>query len=334
MHFLKQTSVYVLAAFIAASAQVAFAEESLPAISLESSTMQQPGPGQFSLDSRPVFDYANPYLNDTLSLQYQNIILEKMILRQTAISRTEKSFIGVGVPFNQPAPPRGICEQIPVNIPCYKAYPDLYPGAVADVGQIEEGALADVPPVVGVIDPPPAPAAPKTPRKKEEPKAETDFSAYRWAEITCAGGSCKAVISERGTRRSVRQGDMIGDGIKIEQITATGVEASKDGKTVPLQAALAPSRGGASSPKYAGFSGSGSSAIAPLSGTPAQKSQQMENLFADTPSETPAPGTIGMIPPTADTTPLSASEKEAAAPEPESDEIADPGPPLGGTGLF
>lgn len=328
---LKHLILYGLSALITVSASASFAaEESLPALSLESSAIRQAGSSRFSMDSRPVFDYANPYLNDTLALQYQNIILEKMIVRQTAISRTEKSFMDVGVPFNQPAPPRGICEQIPVNIPCYKAYPDLYPGAVAEVGQIEEGALTDVPPMVGSIDPPPAPAASKAPRKKEEPKPATDFSAYRWAEITCAGGSCKAVISEKGIRRSVRAGDMIGDGIKIEQITATGVQASKDDKTVPLQAALAPSRGGAASPKYAGYSGSGSASLAAPTGTPAEQAQQLGKLFAQTPDSAEPVGSVGAIPPTAETTPLPQSE----APEPATEEIADPGPPLGNTGLF
>ena len=324
MHIFKKLALIGSVLVLGQMAAAARAQENLPALSFEPSALRQEGAsGAFSLNERPEFNFDNPYLNDTLSLQYQNILLEKMILRQSAIARTEQSFLEVGVPFDQPAPPRGICEQLPVNVPCYKAYPDLFPGAVAQAGQIEEGALGDmavpVLPFADISTPPRQGAA--APKKAKAEKPAADFSAYRWAEITCAGGRCSAVIVHNGARRGVRQGDKLGEGVEVARITATGVELSQGGRSQQIEAALAPSRGGAASPKYASLGGMDASV--PPSGSLAQQAQQIQEQFAA--SSSPV---IGEVAP-----PESAVQQSAEDSVPDMD-LSDPGPPLGETGLF
>ena len=142
--------------------------------------------------------------------------------------------------------------------------------------------------------------------------------------VVGAGGHCRAVIAYNGARRTVSEGDRIGDDVVIEKITAMDVEASKDGKREKLHAALAPSRGGASSPKYANYSSQGLQNIN-LSGNTEQKAQQLETLFKKNPEEE-----------------ISQEDKDAAQEEADNDQpmpgavgaISDPGPPLGDTGLY
>lgn len=299
-----------------ARAQEGGPEEILPSMSLTPEQLKSQAPTQQFQSGVPVFNYTNPYLNDTLALQYQNILLQKMIMRQGTIARTEKSFMDVGVPFQQPAPPRGICEQIPVNIPCYKAYPDLYPGALPVVSEIEEGALnepdidlSDIPPVNTVVS---APAP---------PPPSTDLGAYNWAEIMCAGGKCSAVVIIDDVRRTVRAGDVIDDDVQIVSISSNGVEVEKDGKTQKLGSALAPSRGGVGSPKYAASQGR-YIAKPKLSGSTSEQAEQLESFFESNPEEQDADNeeeTAEAVPP---------PEPVANAP------VDDPGPPLGNTGLY
>lgn len=304
-----------LALMVPATANIARAQESIPALTLDANTLRQGGGGGFMQDERPTFNYSNPYLNETLILQYQNILLERMVMRQSALSRMEKSFMDVGVPFDQPPPPRGICEQLPVNVPCYKAYPDLFPGAVPEVAQIEQDLAAVALEAIGRRD---------TASMEAPPPPKVDLNAYRWAEITCAGGKCVAVVAKDSARRTVREGDALDDGIRVTRITATGVDVSRDGKTEALQAAMAPSRGGAASPKYAGFTADvARAASAPPTGTLEQKSQQLEGMFSKNAPSVP-----------------SASSGQSASPPPGALPVSggsapvDLGPPLGPTGLF
>lgn len=313
-----------LMAVVPSAIPAAHAQESIPALQLDTQSLRSGG-GGFVQEERPTFNYQNPYLNDTLILQYQNILLERMVLRQSALARTEKSFMDVGVPFDVPPPPRGICEQLPVNVPCYKAYPDLFPGAVPEIEQIDQSMAGLGQPSgwdsVAAAEPPPPP--------------ETDLSAYRWAEITCAGGKCAAVVAKDSARRTVREGDTLDDGIRVTKVTATGVEVSKDGKTEALTAAPAPSRGGAASPKYAGNTGSPStSGRAPeLTGDLGQRAQQLEDHFSKDGSGTPEIGTL----PVATSASVARSTEEMTRPAVSSardSAPADHGPPLGPTGLF
>jgi len=288
------------------------AQETIPALTLDANSLRQ-GPAGFIQEERPTFNYENPYLNETLILQYQNILLEKMIQRQSALARTEKSFMDVGVPFNAPAPPRGICEQLPANVPCYRVYPELYGGPTATVSQIDETPIP--PPVSQKVASSPPPAKEQ---KEFSAAPPTDVTAYRWAEITCAGGRCTAVVVHNGARRSVRTGDLLEEGIRVERITATGVDVAAGGRTESLPAAAAPSRGGAASPKYAG--GVGGRPNLELTGSLEDRSRQLEDHFKGEPSSTAAPQTD---------TPPPAGPAAAASSAP-----ADYGPPLGATGLF
>jgi hypothetical protein len=321
MPVIRSVSIFLSIAVLSVSAAgVVRAQENVPALTFDSASLRTEKTG-FMQEERPTFNYENPYLNDTLVLQYQNILLEKMLQRQSAIARTERAFIEVGVPFDQPAPPRGICEQLPANVPCYRAYPDLYPGAVPDVAQIESPApLPDAAFGSPAVSGKSASAQQKTPAAEPTP----DFSGWRWAEVTCAAGQCSAVLIHNNTRRTVRAGDALDDGVRVESITATGVSLSKKGTVEELQAALAPSRGGAGSPKYGA---QGQSRTTPaLSGSLGERSAQLEDLFSgNTARGSETQGASGQKPSGA-----SATVKQTTTPA----AVNDPGPPLGPTGLF
>lgn len=318
-------SLFVLVPILMIGFAVPFAraQENMPSLDITSRPADVGQSARPAPAIRPVFNYPNDYLNDTLRLQYQNVLLEKMIQRQSTISRTEKSFITVGVPFDQPPPPYGICEQIPVNVPCFKAYPDLYPDAVPEVGQIEDGALEDPVMEKAVIKKEPKPE-PKSEPVASAPPPTHAMEAYSWAEIMCAGGQCEAVLVKDGQRRTVRAGDSLADGISVSQITATGVSLIKDGSTQTLSAAPAPSRGGMASPKYA---------------APAQQARRankgyetrkdLESAFSK--KQEAQPGSSKQAASTVTPSPAPAVESASDMP---SAPMSDPGPPLGPTGLY
>ena len=67
----------------------------------------------------------NPLMRDTLRLQYQINLLERLIRRQTEIQRIAESYESIGLPFKQPPPPETACALLPVNVLCMAFYPDL-----------------------------------------------------------------------------------------------------------------------------------------------------------------------------------------------------------------
>jgi hypothetical protein len=270
------------------------------------------------------FDTNNVYLEDTLRLQYQISLLEKMIQRQSSISRLEKNYQELGLPFRQPLPPRGICEQIPANIPCYRAYPELYDVVLPVVGQLD--TLIEEPLSVDMIldeselrEEPSAPAPDS--HKKAEPVSYV-ADRYNWTEVLCGGGVCSAVVVKDNNpmlRRTVQEGDLLeGGNITVGKITAKGVTVLEEGKTVSLSPARAPGQGGPVSPVMT---------TAPVpSATAVQNSAGVGNAPPIT--QTPVEATSVQSP---EKTKLEDYEKALE----ENQDIVDPGPPvLGPTGLF
>lgn len=302
------------------------AQENMPAWNMNK--MDRDAAAQSSSISGPhiAFNYPNPYMNDALLLQYQNVMLGKMIQRQNLISRTEKSFMEVGVPFMQPSPPRGICEQLPVNVPCYKAYPDLFPGAVPEVSELEEGMLEDPVDIGLLLDQPQSEVQETIPYVEPQKEPVVALDAYSWAEIMCAGGKCTAVIVKDSLRRTVHEGDLLEENISVSKITKTGVDIMRDGNVYSLGATPAPSRGGLSSPKYAGRSSDDAPRSVPIQDAFRELSAQSQNRAAPV-AVMPAPQVVSETIPPND---LPASPLGNSSAEP----VTDAGPPLGPTGLF
>lgn len=291
------------------------AQDKIPSISIPRSPLEG-GAGFGTGTEKPEFTYGNPYMNDTLQLQYQITLLERMVQRQSNISRLEKTYLEMGVSYPQPAPPRGICEQIPANVPCFNAYPDLYDIALPDIGQLDTEAIEG--PETGQAALAPVIAAPQT---EEEVLPE-----YTWAEVSCSAGKCSAVITKQDQstkRETVRAGDVLGDGTEIVSISGRGVRARIDGKEMDLRPALAPSRGGSASPRF-GAIASASNARDPFS-----KNSQAEDALARSLGNTP-PVVAEPSEPAAAPTPPVEAQIQKLPDEP----IEDPGPPLGPTGLF
>ena len=250
-NFVKSWSILLaLAGSMGLCTAVSYAQQDqIPSISIPRSS-EQGSVRPLRLRQAPTFNFDNPYLNDGLQLEYQINLLKSMIERQQNLARLEETYLELGSVFPTPDPPRGICEQIPVNVPCYKAYPELYDDVV-----VPEVQQLDVNDVQAAIEPLVEPL-------QEEIFAPTvvdlaDFGPpppsmnYRWADISCAGGQCSAVIVEEDrerSRRTVLEGDLLKGGVRVSEISARGVSLEYDGETVALDPSAVPERGGVGSP--------------------------------------------------------------------------------------
>lgn len=197
----------------------------------------------------------NDYLKDTLTLHHQIGLLERLIERQTAISKIENAYAEMGIPFRSVAPPREICVQLPLSIPCARGYPDLSAG-VTDISIDSAAVSSDALPLPEIVVAPAPVENPLPPDPQGMAGREGEPEKYSWTEVSCAGGKCKAVLVENETpsiRHAVTAGDALPDGGgTVSAISFDGVLISRDGKTIPLEPAKAPSRGGPSSPVFGG----------------------------------------------------------------------------------
>ena len=214
-NFVKSWSVLLaLAGSMGLCSAVSYAQQDqIPSISIPRSS-EQASVGPLTLRTAPTFNFDNPYLNDSLQLEYQINLLKSMIERQSNLARLEETYLSLGSVFPTPDPPRGICEQIPVNVPCYKAYPELYGDVV--VPEIEQ---LDIDDVQAAIEPLVEPIQEEvfTPAVAEDLGPPPPSMNYRWADISCAGGQCSAVIVEEDrerSRRTVLEGDLLRGGVQ------------------------------------------------------------------------------------------------------------------------
>ncbi len=193
-------------------------------------------------EKNPLSDLNNSYLKDTLILQHQIGLLERLIERQTVISKMESAYAQIGLPFRSPPPPREICDQLPPSIPCTRSNTPLSGAALPDIS-ID---MKDLMPKET-----PSEKTPTAPSKKPPILAQTQEAApYNWTDISCAGTNCKAVLvktDDSASRITVSTGDVLPDKSIVSKISFEGVTLSVNGKTILLEAAKAPSRGGPSS---------------------------------------------------------------------------------------
>ena len=304
------------------SADSVFAQDRLPPIGKinEKDKITLPIPQSRNLPSA----FNNEYLEDTLRLQYQITLLERMIQRQGSIARLEKNYIELGLPFSQPMPPRGICEELPANIPCYRAYPELYDVILPDIQPLD--ILAEDALNVEMLE---TEQRPINTSVSLEPPVSTpeNFQSdlYNWVEVLCGGGVCSAVVIREGnskTRRTVQKGQTLEKGvIEVLEISSEGVVFKEVGKEISLSPARAPSDGGPSSPIFADRQ-QVQQAPAPLVGG-------IEDLI----NQDEIPSLPIQVEQTAGTP---APQVNTVAPEPLTTEpVIDPGPPpVGATGLF
>lgn len=327
-NFVKYWScLLALTASVGLSSAVSYAQQDqIPSISIPRSSEQQGSVRPLTLRQAPTFNFDNPYLNNALQLEYQINLLQSMIERQSNLARLEKTYLELGSIFPTPDPPRGICEQIPVNVPCYKAYPELYGDVVPEIEQLDiddiEAAIQPLvepiqeeiftPTVVDLADLGPPPPS----------------MDYRWADISCAGGQCSAVIVEEDrerSRRTILEGDLLKGGVRVAEISARGVSLEYEGEIVALDPSAVPDRGGVGSPLMGTLAG-GFGDNAP----PEFEEAGGHNPFGQDLSQfTGVGGGGGVQSDGVDEVDVSDVVAEVAETEPP---ITDPGPPS--TGLF
>lgn len=298
-------------AVVSASPSKGLAQDTVPPITGlgATDTVQLPlvmGSNRFGTD--------NLYLEDTLHLQYQISLLERMVERQAGIARLEKNYMDLGVMFDQPAPPHGICRQIPANIPCFRAYPDLY-----DV-VLPEYSMIDTEDEITEEEFAPEPVSAPEPQPIVQPPAPRLSDSYRWAEILCGGGVCSATLIKSGDpkfRRTVQEGDTLEDGTITVTAISSMVKVTEGGKETELTAALAPSQGGPSSP-YLDPPDVAQNALA--------DSNPNGDFMRDVLDNDADISKLNNV--------MSEEPAEEPIPFPEDEPIEDPGSPLGPTGLF
>lgn len=242
----------------------------LPDISVPPLGMEGEQSGRLNPESFTEFEIQNNYFGDKIKLQYQLALLEKMIAFQKQLNEVKDAYSELGITYKSPKPVRSICLQIPVNVPCFDAYPELYPGLndslEARKQEMLDSAIEDLtgkdrafdailnaarPEQVGAPD---DVELAKTEAKK---KPEVVTSDYQWVEIFCLSGECQGVLTKSGDddfRTTVRIGDELPDGSKVSKLQASRMEVTKSGTVIALRPA--PLAGG-----------SGSSFGAPTSGT-------------------------------------------------------------------
>ncbi|HEY8964688.1 MAG TPA: hypothetical protein VIN59_09530 [Alphaproteobacteria bacterium] len=193
------------------------------------------------------------YLSDSIRLNYQIHLLEKMAERQAELLKISDSFKSLGIPFNEPAPARGLCAQLPPNGPCMKHFPELYKPLIDARQAYYEGIRQKAAMAAGIdISPKDDPAAIEKARKAKEEqerklaelKAKAEklerASRYQWNEVTCVAGSCTGIIvSNRtpGYRATVHKGTRLADGTLIDNIHSRGIRVVIDGDPIDLRPA-------------------------------------------------------------------------------------------------
>lgn len=195
----------------------------------------------------------NPFLSDVIKLSYQITLLQKMVDRQGQLERISESLGSMGASFKQPAPPRGICAQLPPNAPCLKAYPDMYPEIVkarhayyddlkaksnmnntGDAGQKGETAAETKARLARE-------AKAEKERLEKLAKAERQ-KRYQWTEVSCVRDACKGVLitsKNDGYRATVHRGTVLVDGTIVKDVTPQGIKISIDGDQIAVRPAAA-----------------------------------------------------------------------------------------------
>lgn len=180
------------------------------------------------------FGQDNKYFTNITTLQYQNSLLESLVERQGKAKEIATSFKEIGLPFRQPAPPRSVCAELPKNDLCNSFYSDLYANRIAPrLNAVRENNdLMDE--RVTPID------APVIQRKKvTKKKTIIEDVPYRWADISCVAGQCRAVLVGHGAesqagRTTVTVGTIMKDGWQVDSIGFNQITMRRDARLETL----------------------------------------------------------------------------------------------------
>lgn len=230
-------------------------QNTLPAFSLprgqEEGIVRLPPPAGIESIDEYAFFGPNQYLRDLIKLQYQNYVLEALLARQSEIERVAEAYANLGIDYRRPAPPLGVCRELPANALCMSFYPNLYPevmqGAASQMRQQVEEIVtllqqADAQ-TQSIIDK--AKNAEATETTAEEVDVSGPEREYRWSDITCLAGVCEAVIKDvknAAFAQTVRLGDVLPGGAQIVGISAAGVDIvqPEEEEDTPQRVAMAP----------------------------------------------------------------------------------------------
>lgn len=237
------------------SAPAAQAQVQLPEFSISSiPTLENMSQDSFDYE-RAFSNIKNPVMADTLRLQYQINLLERLIRRQTEIQRIAESYQGVGIPFRQPAPPETACATLPINILCMAFYPEStkYKDLIEerreearrDQQREMEAMLREynITPVQNTNRPQRGNNTSSGTRIMRTDTGQ-QFTApvpdpdYIWSDIRCLSGNCSALLestSDTALRFRIRSGDELPDGSKVTQISANGVNVVKEDEDFRLK---------------------------------------------------------------------------------------------------
>lgn len=188
----------------------------------------------------------NLYLSDTIKLNYQISLLEKLVARQAQVQKISDSYSALGLTFNEPPLPRGICAQLPANAPCLQSYPDLYSDLVTDrkayYAAIEAKKHANDPSrKPGESDKEAQARAKKEAAEKAAKAAAAERKdRYRWTELTCLSGQCYGVLiktAHNNYRVTVRKGSRLADGTIVQDVSADGIRVAIEGDSIAVRPA-------------------------------------------------------------------------------------------------
>lgn len=235
--------LFVMIGFFALSGSVnaqvqlpQFSISNIPTIELDKGT---------EIDYGAAFtDIQNPMMRDTLRLQYQINLLERLIRRQTEIQRIAESYEEIGVPFNQPAPPETACMQLPVNVLCMAFYPESakYKDLIEERQEEferDQKRQMDVM-MQQVLSSPSSDVLDNLPMAQMVQQSITvsPDRQYAWSDIRCLAGKCSALLINRddsNARFRIRQGeDLPDDGGTVTKISLSGVKARFEKETYEL----------------------------------------------------------------------------------------------------
>lgn len=186
------------------------------------------------------FGTQNPQLKNILQLQYQLQVLKQLIDHEKAVNEIVKSSVSLGIKNPTfPSPNKNLCNEVPANIPCAKAYENLYEGFSVErqkaLVPIDTVPAAEA--ILGNSDIPFLDAA----TLPDLPADAFAGGTLYWTDITCLGSTCSAVISpdpkNYRARYRVIAGETLPDGSVIQSISASGVRIERGNKTIHLDPA-------------------------------------------------------------------------------------------------
>lgn len=185
----------------------------------------------------------NPALQSTLQLQTQIQILKRLLAHEQSVSAMVKAAIAIGLRDPAlPRPDKELCEQVPGNIVCASAWPDLYKdfGLKIAANKSKAPVVAATPPDIKTM-PRVTKDVPDVAEQLPVPEPAAAVASLYWMDITCVQEKCSAVISPEpnnpNARYRITPGETLPDGATVSAISAAGVTLRRDDADVRLEPA-------------------------------------------------------------------------------------------------